>query len=206
MPSKNPSKKHLLLKSLLRTLLRSVRLHDPLGVHPRVFPLAGTRVVRTRSVTTSPNPQLSACFPHLLTGLLLLFRDRKKGSLRKGSFAGGISRISKISRISRKWPDSPLFSTVWGFSKISRISKFSRKWIFLKRPLFQKTPFSEPDFFFAGFNRFFFSGFVHCQGWFSKRMALADAPRYQTPGRGYIRKNRPFTKPPFCFLAIFSGF
>ena len=42
----------------------------------------------------------------------------------------------------------PLFSTVWGFSKISRISKFSgvsRKWTFLKRPLFQKTPFSEPD-------------------------------------------------------------
>ena len=27
-------KKHLLLKNLLRTLLRSVRLHDPLGVHP----------------------------------------------------------------------------------------------------------------------------------------------------------------------------
>ncbi len=33
-PSKNPSKKHLLLKNLLRTLLRSVRLHDPLGVRP----------------------------------------------------------------------------------------------------------------------------------------------------------------------------
>ena len=34
MPSKNPSKKALPLKSPLRTLLRSVRLHDPLGVHP----------------------------------------------------------------------------------------------------------------------------------------------------------------------------
>ena len=34
-PSKNPSKKHLLLKNLLRTLLRSVRLHDPLGAHPK---------------------------------------------------------------------------------------------------------------------------------------------------------------------------
>ena len=33
-PSKNPSKKHFLLENLLRTLLRSVRLHDPLGVHP----------------------------------------------------------------------------------------------------------------------------------------------------------------------------
>ena len=34
VPSKNPSKKALPLKNLLRTLLRSVRLHDPLGVHP----------------------------------------------------------------------------------------------------------------------------------------------------------------------------
>ena len=34
VPSKNPSKKHLLLDNLLRTLLRSVQLHDPLGVHP----------------------------------------------------------------------------------------------------------------------------------------------------------------------------
>ena len=31
-------------------------------------------------------------------------------------------------------------------SKFSRISRISRKWTFLKRPLFQKTPFSEPDF------------------------------------------------------------
>ena len=29
-PSKNPSKKHFLLENLLRTLLRSVQLHDPL--------------------------------------------------------------------------------------------------------------------------------------------------------------------------------
>ena len=35
MPSKNPSKKALPLKNLLRTLLRSVRLHDPLGVRPK---------------------------------------------------------------------------------------------------------------------------------------------------------------------------
>ena len=34
MPSENPSKKALPLKNLLRTLLRSVRLHDPLGVRP----------------------------------------------------------------------------------------------------------------------------------------------------------------------------
>ena len=36
MPSKNPSKKALPLENLLRTLLRSVRLHDPLGVRPTV--------------------------------------------------------------------------------------------------------------------------------------------------------------------------
>ena len=30
--------KHLLLKNLLRTLLRSVLLHDPLGVHPVLCP------------------------------------------------------------------------------------------------------------------------------------------------------------------------
>ena len=34
VPSKNPSQKALPLKNLLRTLLRSVRLHDPLGVRP----------------------------------------------------------------------------------------------------------------------------------------------------------------------------
>ena len=33
-PSKNPSGKHLLLENLLRTLLRSMRLHDPLAVCP----------------------------------------------------------------------------------------------------------------------------------------------------------------------------
>ena len=32
LPSKNPSKKHLLFENLLRTLLRSVLLHDPLGM------------------------------------------------------------------------------------------------------------------------------------------------------------------------------
>ena len=79
-------------------------------------------------------------------------RGRKRGHYERGLFTGGISRISKISgfsRISRKWSESPLFSTVWGFSRISRISriskfsKISRKWTSLKRPLFQKTPFSE---------------------------------------------------------------
>ena len=74
-----------------------------------------------------------------------IFRDRKRGQYERGLFTGGVSQISKISK---NWSDYPLFSTVWGSSTISRISKFSRileKWTFLKRPLFQKTPFSEPD-------------------------------------------------------------
>ena len=79
------------------------------------------------------------------------FGTGKKGHYERGLFAGGISRISRISkfsRISRKWSDSPLLSRVWGFSRISR------KWTFLKRPLFQKTPFSEPKFL-ANFGRTF---------------------------------------------------
>ena len=44
----------------------------------------------------------------------------KRGHYERGLFAGEISRISKISkfsRISRKWSESPFFSTVRGFSK-----------------------------------------------------------------------------------------
>ena len=74
---------------------------------------------------------------------ILNHRDRKKGSLRKGSFHWGnlyrisskISKISKFSRISRKRSESPFFSTVWGFPRNSRISKFSR--ISRKDPYFQ---------------------------------------------------------------------
>ena len=82
-------------------------------------------------------------------------RDRTKGSLRKGSFTGGISSVSLNSlRICRRWSDSPCFSTLWGFSRISKFSNFievsknsriCRNWIFLKAPLFQKTPCSEPQ-------------------------------------------------------------
>ena len=62
-----------------------------------------------------------------------------KGSLRKGSFHWGISRISKISKFSRnsrQWSDSPLFSTLLNFSRISKFSRISRKLTFLKRPVF----------------------------------------------------------------------
>ena len=83
--------------------------------------------------------------------------DRKKGLLQKGSFhISRISRISKFCRISRKWLDSPLFSTVWGCLEsldplnsleslehgLSEKTPFPKD-PFFKRPLFQKTPFPE---------------------------------------------------------------
>ena len=109
----------------------------------------------------SIHPHIRCFFPHRPCEPLKLsstcnsfLGTGKRGHYERGLFTGGlfrfrISKVSKSSRISRKWLASPLFSTVRGFSKISRISKFSRisrNWTFLKRPLFQKTPFSEPDF------------------------------------------------------------
>ena len=41
----------------------------------------------------------------------------KRGHYERGLFAGGISRISKISGISRKWSDSPLFPESGGSLK-----------------------------------------------------------------------------------------
>ena len=61
----------------------------------------------------------------------------KSGHYEKGFFTGRISSISKFSRISRRWSDSPLLSTVWGLSRVSKFSRISRKRTFLKRPLFQ---------------------------------------------------------------------
>ena len=79
----------------------------------------------------------------------------KRGHYERGFFSGGISKVSKFSkfsRVSRKWSASPLFSRVWRFCEISRISKSklsrtSRNSTFLKRPLFQKTPFPKDPFF-----------------------------------------------------------
>ena len=73
----------------------------------------------------------------------------EKGVITKGVFSleefSRVSKISKFSRISRKWSDYPFFSTVWEFSRISTFSRISRKGILLKRPLFQKTPFSDAE-------------------------------------------------------------
>ena len=47
-------------------------------------------------------------------------------SLQKGLFTGGISRISKIckfSRISRKWSDSPLFSTLESLNSLESLER-----------------------------------------------------------------------------------
>ena len=87
------------------------------------------------------------CFETPETVSRLFLGTGKRGHYERGLFAGEISRISKISKfssISRKWSESPFFSTGWGFSRNSRISKFSRisrKWTFLKRPPFPKDPF-----------------------------------------------------------------
>ena len=90
--------------------------------------------------------------PFLATGLLNFCFAFGKGAQQnlallhvshyeRGLFAGGISRISKLPRISKFWLGSPLFSTVWGISRISKFPRISRKWTFLKRPLFPKDPF-----------------------------------------------------------------
>ena len=42
------------------------------------------------------------------------------------------------------WPFLAHWLRLW--PRISKFSRISRKWTFLKRPLFQKTPSSEPDF------------------------------------------------------------
>ena len=61
--------------------------------------------------------------------------NRERGHYDKGLFTGGISSIST-------WSDSPVLHTVWGFSGNS----------LLRRPLFQKTPFPNPNFeIFAAF-------------------------------------------------------
>ena len=68
----------------------------------------------------------------------------KRGHYERGLFIGGISRISKISifsRISRKWSDSPFFSTVWRFSTISNSLES------LEMDFSEKTPFPKDPFF-----------------------------------------------------------
>ena len=87
--------------------------------------------------------------PHLIPEKQILSglaREREKGHYKRGLFTGvtcRISEIARISEISRRRSDSPLFSALWGLSRISRISNISGisgKWT---SPLSQKTPFPE---------------------------------------------------------------
>ena len=74
------------------------------------------------------NVRISWCYFHPLE-----VRDRKKGHYERGLFTGGISRISKVSKFSRKWSASPLFSRVRRFSEISGVSTFWKDRSFLSR-------------------------------------------------------------------------
>ena len=88
------------------------------------------------------NPNLGRCPKWIRMWRTCAQSGSEKMVITKGLFTGRISRISIISKFSRQWSDSPLFS-VWGFSKISRISKFSRisKMNFFEKTLFPKDPF-----------------------------------------------------------------
>ena len=68
----------------------------------------------------------------------------KRGHYERGLFTSEISGISKISKFSRRWSDSPWFSSLAVLQNsldISRFFKIYRKWTFLKAPFpFPKDP------------------------------------------------------------------
>ena len=78
-------------------------------------------------LSLSPAPSLRLRLLHLP----LNFGDGQRGHYKRDLLTEGISRIPKIStipqffKISRRWSDSPSYSTLWG-STISRISNISR--------------------------------------------------------------------------------
>ena len=72
----------------------------------RVLPLAGTGVARTRSVPTSTNPQLSACFPHFPSGFFNFFGFY---------FSPGFNRFFRaFKKPGKKKPDSILTDPLHG--------------------------------------------------------------------------------------------
>ena len=119
-----------------------------------------------------------------------LARAGKRGQYERGLFTGGISGISKFSRFSRKWSDSPLFSTVWGFSRISKFSRISREWTFLKRPLFQKTPFPKDPFFRTRFlaRMFWNDDYVTCWQEDVRQASQESEPPNLERGRGVMER------------------
>ena len=58
-----------------------------------------------------------------------------------------VSKISKFSRISRKWFDSPLFSTVWGSLESLESLESLNSLESLENGLSEKTPFPKDPFF-----------------------------------------------------------
>ena len=111
-----------------------------------------------------PNSRFCAPFLPLIHGLCAFFRllltplstsrfarlrkdirDRKKGSLRKG-LEESLKSLDSLQSLESgrtlfRFPQSGGLESL----RFSRFSRISRKWTFLKRPLFQKTPFSEPE-------------------------------------------------------------
>ena len=76
-------------------------------------------------LTTSGDFHFSGNFPG--PWLANPFGNGTRGHYERGLFVGGISRISKRSLESRQWPDSPSFPHSGGLSRISKISRMSRK-------------------------------------------------------------------------------
>ena len=73
----------------------------------------------------------------------------KRGHYERGLFTGEISKISDHSLESlengRNLLSFPQSGGSLKLSKISKCSRISRQWAFLKRPIFQRPLFSEPD-------------------------------------------------------------
>ena len=75
---------------------------------------------------------------------LLKFGTGRRGDYERGLLTGRTSRISKISKFSRiswKWSESLLLSTVWRLSRISRISRSLESLESLENGFFWKDPF-----------------------------------------------------------------
>ena len=108
----------------------------------RIWPGEGS-TVQWKCSLPCPGRLKALLFPPLSNkvqnkGMLQGSWTEKRGHYGRGLFTGGISRISNISTfsgISRKWPDSPLFSTVLGSLQSPE-----------KGP-FRKDPFSKDPFF-----------------------------------------------------------
>ena len=124
------------------------------GIWPRP-PWPSLRLIRSMDSegdSTSKNkerPELGGCSSERMEGLHsgpLRFSGPEKGSVRRSLFTGGISGISTIAQSLESVEHGQILGVLWNLWK--EISKFSRISVDFsgKRPLFLKTPFSEPEF------------------------------------------------------------